>query len=391
MSRSALCIVAGPEGYGVRRIWSTLIAGLLEHGWVVTIAVLERGHAQAWKDAFPGATVAAAEKPVLLGGSAAGTFGRYLSMLRRGFTQLGLASWLWRVVKSSDADCILFQGPLESALAGLIARLSGLKAYWFVPNAIDTTKPFDLNRRIYRALFRHAHVIPLSNSRHTDSTFGPGRFERHVVHLGIDTDHYKPGFDPAPVRSQFAIPDDAPLIGLFARMHPSKGQLRLIEALADSRTNFHILFCGGPKDGPYVAALRHRVSALNIENRVHIAGPQSDLRPYYAACDVIASLYDGVEGFGLTLVEAMACEKPAFAHGTGGPGETVLDGQTGWLIATSDTAAIAAGLKRVASDRPRWKAMGRLGRNHTIAHFSQARFQAEFLHLLCARSKDMPR
>jgi hypothetical protein len=96
MSRSALCIVAGPEGYGVRRIWSTLIAGLLEHGWVVTIAVLERGHAQAWKDAFPGATVAAAEKPVLLGGSAAGTFGRYLSMLRRGFTQLGLAAWLWR-------------------------------------------------------------------------------------------------------------------------------------------------------------------------------------------------------------------------------------------------------------------------------------------------------
>lgn len=391
MSRSAVCIVAGPEGYGVHRIWSTLISGLLANGWVVTIAVLESGHVNAWKDDFPDATVVAPERSVQLGTSASGTVGRYLSMLRRGLTQLSMAVWLRKVVKTSDADCILFQGPLESALAGLIARLNGLKAYWFVPNAIDTTKPFDMNRRIYKALFRHANVIPLSNSRHTDSTFGPGDFERHVVHLGVDIDHYKPGLDPALVRMQFSIPEDARLIGLFARMHPSKGQLRLLEALADTEMTFHVLFCGGPTDGPYFEALSDRISALNLEGRIHIAGPQTDLRPYFAACDIIASLYDGVEGFGLTLVEGMACAKPAFAHAAGGPGEIVLDGKTGWLIASSDTASIAAGLKRIAADEPRWTEMGQCGRERVVAEFSKARFQAEALQLLSSRSKGAPR
>lgn len=382
MSRTILCIVAGPEGYGVRQIWSSLICGMRKSGWNVIIAVLEQRHAKAWMDEFPASTVLTPERSVNLGSTTSGPIGRYASMFSRGLTQLRQLRWLRSVAKQNNVQSLVLQSPLESALAGIVASSLGLKAYWFVPNAIDTTKRFDINRRIYRTLFRHANVIPVSNSNHTDFTFGPGDFERHVVHLGIDTDHYKPGIDATLVRNQFSIRHDVPLLGLFARMTPSKGQLRLIEALSASGTHFHVLLCGGPTEGLYFEALKSRISALGLEQRVHIAGHQRDLRKHYAACDIIVNLLDGIEGFGLTLVEAMACSRPVFAHGAGGPAETVLDGQTGWLIPNSDVATIATGLKRVEADHGHWIEMGIKGRERVTMHFSEEQFQRKAMDLL---------
>lgn len=387
MNKKILCLVSGSEGYGVRQVWSSLIDGMTDKRWTVIIAVLDQRHAAAWMAEFPSATVVSPDKSVQLGPTLSGSTGRYASMFRRGLVQVKLFRWLVSVAKVNDVNNLLFQGPLESALAGLTASHLGMKAYWFVPNAVDTTKPLDVNRRIYRALFQKANVIPVSNSNYTDSTFGLGKFERHVVHLGVDVDHYRPGFDPTLIRNQFGIPHDAPLIGLFARMHPSKGQIRLVEALATSAKEIHVILCGGPTEGSYFELLNRRISKLGLKSRVHIAGPQSDLRSYYAACDIIASLLDGVEGFGLTLVEGMACAKPAFAHIAGGPGETVLDGQTGWLIPNAGSDAISTGLNRIMADRPNWKKMGDRGRERAVLQFSKEQFQSTAVELLSRESK----
>lgn len=78
-------------------------------------------------------------------------------------------------------------------LAALSARWSGTRAFWLMPNSVSSGYPLDLNRRIYRALFRAGPLIPVANSHHTDGTLGPGRYRRHVLHLGIDTDTFCPG------------------------------------------------------------------------------------------------------------------------------------------------------------------------------------------------------
>jgi glycosyltransferase involved in cell wall biosynthesis len=371
-----LCVVTGNERYGVRQVWSDIFDGFQAHGWDIVVAVLEARNADAWRAAYPGVKIVPSPRRTEIVAVAPGRWSKLLSMARRLYAQFGHASWLIRLARQSRASALIIQSPPETPLAGVVARRVGLRALWLVPGVISFEVPFDLNRRAYRSVFRFGKVVPVSNSRHTDSTLGPGSFERHVVHLGVDTDRFQPSGDAAPVRAAFGIPKDASLIGLFASMSHAKGQDRLIQALAQSGTPFHLLLCGGPLEGSYVESLRRHIETLGLGGRVHLAGPQTDLRPYYAACDVMASIYAGAEGFGLTIIEAMACGKPVFAHGLGGPSEIILDGETGWLLPDAEVATIAAALRRIWPLREHWQSMGKAGLARVAAGFTKQNFIA---------------
>jgi glycosyltransferase involved in cell wall biosynthesis len=54
-----------------------------------------------------------------------------------------------------------------------------------------------------------------------------------------------------------------------------------------------------------------------------------------------------MEDFGIAPVEAQACGCPVVALDQGGARETILDGQTGVLVADTETDAFAEGLERV--------------------------------------------
>jgi glycosyltransferase involved in cell wall biosynthesis len=62
---------------------------------------------------------------------------------------------------------------------------------------------------------------------------------------------------------------------------------------------------------------------------------------------VLASI---CEQFGLVLVEGMACELPAIAVGRFGPADIVTPGQTGWLVAPDDEAALSDALVEAVRD-----------------------------------------
>ncbi len=378
MDRKTLVfVVAGPEGYGVRRVWDLLFRTLSNADYDITIAVLDRECLEKWRAGYPSASVVAPSFSCRSTTQAATGAGKYWGILKRGASQLRLVRWLRSVQSGIGARAIVLQGPVESMLSGIVARRGGIPALWFVPNSISDGKAFDINRRIYRFLFRHANVVPVSNSRFTDSTFGPGGFRRHVVHLGVDTDSFAPAPRDSEIRAKLGIPDSAAIIGVFARMNPSKGQARLVRAMARMDGSMHAVLCGGPTDGAYYDALMADIDALGLTGRVHFPGLQGDLRPYYAACDVIGNFLIGSEGFGLTVVEAMACGKPVLAHAAGGPAETIVDGETGWLIPACDVDSIAAGLGRALQNRGRWDEMGRAGRARAEAEFSLQRFETE--------------
>jgi glycosyltransferase involved in cell wall biosynthesis len=369
-----LGIVTGVEGYGVFRVWTLLSSGFAAAGWKVVIAILEGKNIETWRKACPDAEIIPSVRSEQMVAPSSGRWSKLFSMARRARAQLAHLSWLTRLAKTTGASAVILRSPPETLLAGLVARRTNLKAYWLVPNAVGTNVPFRLNQRIYRFIFRNLRVVPVSNSHFTDSTFGKGAFERHVVHLGVDTAHFLPDADPVPVRQELGIPADVPVIGLFARMIPFKGQRHMVDAIAESGTPFRLLLCGGPTDRPYAIELIKRAKALGIGDRVHMVGPQSDLRPYYAACDVIANMRVDPEPFGLTVIEAMAAGKPVFAHRAGGPSETILDGRTGWLLPDVSIQTIASGLKRIMEDRNAWPAMGRAARDHALGNFRKERF-----------------
>ena len=71
----------------------------------------------------------------------------------------------------------------------------------------------------------------------------------------------------------------------------------------------------------------------------------------------------------MSILEAMALERPVVATNVGGNGEAVLDGETGHLVAPGDLLGARA-LLALARDRVRTREMGLAGRRRQLERFS---------------------
>ena len=93
---------------------------------------------------------------------------------------------------------------------------------------------------------------------------------------------------------------------------------------------------------------RARLAAFEGDG-VELLGRQSDeeIRALYQSCT--AAILPGEEDFGIVPVEAQACGRPVVALGRGGALDTVIDGETGVLVADASVEALAAGLRRAAA------------------------------------------
>ncbi len=369
--RKLLFLLQGSEGYGVMRVWDTLLRGLTAQGDEITVLLLEDN--PLLRACWQGRNVEFVDLRLALPKLGAPGQFKALTLLRRGAVQLRIARRAAKLARDRGIGTIIFQSPLETVLASLIARLSGGRALWMMPNSVSSSYPLDLNRRVYRALFRHCNLIPLPNSHHTDRTLGPGAFRRQVVHLGIDVGTFSAARSWPLTRADCGLPEDRPVLGLFARLTEEKGALVLAEAMAIAGGDFHVLVCGGPADSPFVRRLNARIADLNLSERFHFLGHQGDIMPCYMLCDVILNARLTAEPFGLTVIEAMAMRRPVLAHGAGGPGETILDGETGWLIDAPTPEAFAQGLRRMMDDRGRWGEMGLAAEAHVRSNFSEER------------------
>jgi len=83
------------------------------------------------------------------------------------------------------------------------------------------------------------------------------------------------------------------------------------------------------------------------------------------------------EHFGIVPLECAAAARPVVACASGGPLESVRDGETGLLCAQPTAAAFARALAALAADAPRARAMGRAARLHVERGFSRGAFAAQ--------------
>jgi N-acetyl-alpha-D-glucosaminyl L-malate synthase BshA len=77
------------------------------------------------------------------------------------------------------------------------------------------------------------------------------------------------------------------------------------------------------------------------------------------------------ESFGLSALEAMACEVPVVATRTGGIPEVVADGETGYLCEVGDVEGMAAAARTLLQDEDLRRSVGAAGRRRAVESFSQ--------------------
>ena len=150
------------------------------------------------------------------------------------------------------------------------------------------------------------------------------------------------------VRGEFNVAPDTVLLGCFGRMSREKGQGILLDALARMKPKRRVeaLFVG---DGVDLKMVQEKTASLGLVDRVHFAGYQKNIAPYYAAIDalVLPSLSEGTPN---VMLEAMASGVPVVSSDVGAVREAIVENETGWLVPPGDAAPLAAALMRASDD-----------------------------------------
>ncbi|MEM1948051.1 MAG: glycosyltransferase family 4 protein [Candidatus Caldarchaeum sp.] len=156
------------------------------------------------------------------------------------------------------------------------------------------------------------------------------------------------------------------IVLFLGRLHKVKGVDILIKAFSELLHKMSykdaILVIAGPDDG-YLKQAKHLVNSLNLTNYVKFIGPLylRDKVEAFKKSDVfvVPSRY---EIFGLTVLEAYACQKPVIASDVGGLNELVLDNRTGLLFKNGEFTQLAQHIHHLLTHPDLAREMGRNGR-----------------------------
>jgi len=206
---------------------------------------------------------------------------------------------------------------------------------------------------------------------------GHGRRVR-VVHLGTDPTWFRPGVDVTAVRERFALPDrGGRWLVTVARLQEHKGMDTVIRALP-------AILAGAPDvryavagTGPDRDRLEQLAQELGVGDRVRFLGGvgDQDLPAFYNLASVYVGASRragrlGVEGFGISLVEASACGLPVVAGNSGGIPDAVREGETGFLVPPEDPAALAGAISRLLADTELARRVGAAGRRAVETYYN---------------------
>jgi glycosyltransferase involved in cell wall biosynthesis len=165
-----------------------------------------------------------------------------------------------------------------------------------------------------------------------------------VIRNGVDAAYFAPRRPPAGGPFRLCV---------VSRLEPWKRVDLVIRAL--SRVPEVRLCIAG--DGSAGHELRALASRLCLDNRVSFLGYQPDPRPVIADSDAAVNC-SGDEPLGLSVLEALAMQRPVIAFDGGGIPEIVQDGRTGWLFREHSVDALAACIAEASASRGRAAAFG---------------------------------
>ncbi|MBO7741312.1 MAG: glycosyltransferase family 4 protein [Victivallales bacterium] len=198
----------------------------------------------------------------------------------------------------------------------------------------------------------------------------PGKYR--VVFSGMELDTFTGSRRSPELRARLEIPEDAPVVGMVARLFELKGHDTMIAAAPEIIRSFpevRFLFVG---DGILRDKLEAEAERLGVRRNFVFAGlvPPGEVPDYIAQMDVLAHL-SLREGLPRACVQALASAVPAVAFPLDGTPEVVFHEKTGMLVQLGEGAAagVADAVKRLLADRELRLRLGAEGQRFVTEHF----------------------
>ncbi len=321
---------------------------------------------------------------------------------RRSFVRFFLGSILKarqaaaRELTESGADVLHLQQPLSAF--GVLSSAAGRR----IPSLYTFHSPAPLEYRSRRGTTAH-HPGGLAGSLgmgmlwllegfcmrratriHVLSDFSAGllrklyriRPERIMkIPGGVDSERFRPAEDRDALRKTLGVPTGTFLLFTLRNLEPRMGLDSLIQAMAILRQQAPdlMLLIGGA--GSLRSDLESLTGSLNLQGHVRFLGfiPDNELPLYYQASDAFVLPTRELEGFGLVVVEALACGTPVLGTPVGAIPEILGDLQPDLLFEGIGPEAIARGilmyLQRTESDPQGYEDLRRRCRAYATARF----------------------
>ena len=291
--------------------------------------------------------------------------GAPVGVFTAGSAGLALPLRLWRYRRAAQragADATLVDAHFALYALGpvVFGRLRGLPLVVHFQGPWAAESESDESRRSWRTAAQHLveetvyrrarEVIVLSGpfKRALVEGYGIAPWRISVVPPGVDLDRFRPGSRDA-ARARLGLPADARVAVAVRRLVPRMGIDVLIKAwqeVAASDPDAILVVAG---DGPERAGLEQLARSRDLTGSVRFLGRVSepDLVACYQAADVSVVPSLELEGFGLVVLEALACGTVVVASDAGGLPAVLGPLDRDLIVPARDSTALAGRLQAV--------------------------------------------
>lgn len=224
----------------------------------------------------------------------------------------------------------------------IVPHLFGSTA--FQEASLPTASVVWLSERGIPRVYRKAAFHAISESTRDDLIVRGVASERiRVIHPGVDAAWFRP--DPAVARA------GVPTFLYIGRLKRYKRVEDAIRALGLVRLEFPeamLQIAGSGDDG---RRLKRVAVEMGVADAVSFLGFVSEERKLELLRQAWSLIFPSLkEGWGITNVEGAACGTPAIAADSPGLRESVIDGETGWLVRPASPPELAEAMRRVAAN-----------------------------------------
>ena len=270
---------------------------------------------------------------------------------------------------------------------------------WSAWKAVENTKarfmttchaPFNISgdmKKFYNSsIARGERVIAISNyvKEYLLKNYEIDPRNIRVIHRGVAIEKFHPNA-VAPTHlikltKDWRLPDGCTIVMMPGRLTRWKGHLVLVDAMAKLKRDDVFCVMIGDDQGrtEYTAEVETAIKEKGLEGRVRMVGHCSDMPAAYMLANVVVSASTDPEGFGRVPIEAQAMGRPIVATNHGGAMETIIAGQTGWLVPPNDADALAAAIDEALSlDAEQRSFMATHAMMHIADNFTRGRMVDE--------------
>jgi len=278
---------------------------------------------------------------------------------------------LVRLMRARRIDAVVTVGTGGDKMfwGRLAARLAGAPVICSWLHSTGLPDRVELPNRLLAPITDAFIAVARSHGRYLAEHEGCPPRKVCVIPNGVDVEKFHPRWPDKAIREELGLAEGTPVAGIVAALRAEKHHELFLRAAALVHRRLpaaRFLIVG---DGARREKLQSLARQLSLHEVVHFLGTRSDVAEVLSLIDVLL-LTSYMEANPISILEAMASEKPVVATRVGSIPEVVIDGKTGYLVTAGDAGEIAARVLELLDAPQRAAAMGRAGRERVIARWS---------------------